>query len=147
MPSYNFATKASPKVQEAFYKESITEGIFSNDYDWTGVATVRIYSVDDLPMQDYDWDKTDGSRFGTLTELGDTVQELTVNRDRSFNGSIDKRNNTSELMIKAAGKVLARQCQIAHDFCELVRRIFCCLEGVTHAPRAVLKTCTQFLER
>ena len=110
MPStYNFATKASPKVAEAFYKESLTEGIFSNDYDWTGVATVRIYSVDDLPMQDYDWDKTDGSRFGTLTELGDTVQELTVNRDRSFNGSIDKRNNTSELMIKAAGKVLARQ--------------------------------------
>ena len=32
-----------------------------------------------------------------------------MNRDRSFNGAIDKRNNTSELMIKAAGKVLARQ--------------------------------------
>ena len=110
MPStYNFATKASPKVQEAFYKESLTEGIFSQEYDWTGVATVRIYSVDDLPMQDYDWDATSGSRFGSLTELGDTIQELTVNQDKSFNGAIDKRNNTSELMIKAAGKVLARQ--------------------------------------
>ena len=107
--TYNFATKASPKVAEAFYKSSITEGIFSQDYDWTGVATVRIYSVDDLPMQDYDWDATSGSRFGTLTELGDTIQELTVNQDKSFNGAIDKRNNTSELMIKAAGKVLARQ--------------------------------------
>lgn len=108
--AFNFATKASPKVAEAFYKESLTEGIFSKDYDWTGVATVRIYSVDDLPMQDYDWDLTDGtSRFGTLTELGDTIQELTVNQDKSFNGAIDKRNNTSELMIKAAGKVLARQ--------------------------------------
>ena len=110
MPTYNFATKASPKVQEAFYRESLTEGIFSQEYDWTGVATVRIYSVDDLPMQDYDWDLVDGtSRFGNLTELGDTVQELTVNQDKSFNGAIDKRNNTSELMIKAAGKVLARQ--------------------------------------
>ena len=109
MPSYNFATKASPKVAEAFFKESITEGIFSRDYDWTGVATVRVYSVDDLEMNDYDWDATSGSRFGTLTELGDTVQELTVNQDKSFNGAIDKRNNTSELMIKAAGKVLARQ--------------------------------------
>lgn len=107
--AFNFATKASPKVAEAFYKESLTEGIFSQDYDWTGVATVRIYSVDDLPMQDYDWDATTGSRFGTLTELGDTVQELTVNQDKSFNGAIDKRNNTSELMIKAAGKVMARQ--------------------------------------
>ena len=65
--TYNFATKASPKVQEAFYKESLTEGIFSQEYDWTGVATVRIYSVDDLPMQDYDWDATSGSRFGSLT--------------------------------------------------------------------------------
>jgi len=107
---WNFATKASPKVAEAFYRESLTEGIFSKDYDWTGVATVRVYSVDNLPMTDYDWDLTDGtSRFGSLTELGDTIQELTVNRDRAFNGAIDKRNNTSELMIKAAGKVLARQ--------------------------------------
>ena len=109
MPTFNFATKASPKVAEAFYKASLTEGIFSQDYDWTGVATVRIYSVDDLPLQDYDWDKVDGSRFGNLTELGDTIQELTVNDDKSFNGSIDKRNNTSELQIKAANKVLARQ--------------------------------------
>jgi len=106
----NFASKASPKVMEAFTKESITEGIFSKDYDWTGVATVRIYSVDTLPMQDYDWDLVDGtSRFGSLTELGDTYQELTVNQDKSFNGAIDKRNNNSTLMIKAAGKVLSRQ--------------------------------------
>ena len=107
--AWNFASKASPKVAEAFYKESLTEGIFSKDYDWTGVATVRIYSVDDLPLQDYDWDLTTGSRFGNLTEIGDTIQELTVNDDKSFNGAIDKRNNTSELMIKAANKVLARQ--------------------------------------
>lgn len=106
---WNFASKASPKVVEAFSKKSITEGIFSQDYDWTGVATVRVYSVDDLPLQDYDWDLTSGSRFGTLTELGDTIQELTVNDDKSFNGAIDKRNNTSELMIKAASKVLARE--------------------------------------
>lgn len=106
----NFASKASPKVLEAFTKESLTEGIFSKDYDWTGVATVRIYSVDTLPMQDYDWDLVDGtSRFGSLTELGDTYQELTVNQDKSFNGAIDKRNNNSTLMIKAAGKVLNRQ--------------------------------------
>lgn len=106
----NFATKASPKVMEAFSRESLTEGIFSKDYDWTGVATVRVYSVDTLPMQDYDWDLVDGtSRFGNLTELGDTYQELTVSQDKSFNGAIDKRNNTSTLMIKAAGKVLSRQ--------------------------------------
>ena len=107
--AWNFADKVSSKVQEAFYLESLTEGIFSQEYDWNGVATVKIYSIDDLPMQDYDWDLTSGSRFGSLTELGDTMQELTVTQDKSFNGAIDKRNNTSELMIKAGNKVIARQ--------------------------------------
>lgn len=105
----NYASKASPKVVEAFYKESVVEGIFNQDYDWTGVATVRVYSVDDLPLQDYNATLTTGSRFGALTELGDTYQEMTVSEDKAFNGAIDKRNNTSTLMIKAAGKVTARQ--------------------------------------
>lgn len=106
----NLATKASPKVVEAFARESATEGIFSQDYDWTGVRTVRVYSVDDLPLNDYNQIAVDGSsRFGSLTELGDTIQELTVNQDKAFNGAIDKGNNTSVLMIKAAGKVLNRQ--------------------------------------
>ena len=105
----NYASKASPKVVEAFSKESVLEGIFNQDYDWTGVATVRVYRVDDLPLQDYNATLTTGSRFGPLTELGDKYQEMTVSEDKSFNGAIDKRNNTSTLMIKAAGKVTARQ--------------------------------------
>ena len=59
---------------------------------------------------DYDRTKTDGSsRFGALTEVGDTYQEMTVSDDKSFNGIIDKGNDTSQLMIKAASKVLKRQ--------------------------------------
>ena len=117
MASYNvgdsvihLAEKASPKVVEAFNKESCTEGLFSKDYEWTGVRTVRVYSVDDLPLQDYNATKVDGtSRFGSLTEVGDTIQEMTVAQDKSFNGIIDKSNNNSTLMIKEAGKVLSRE--------------------------------------
>lgn len=106
----NLATKASPKTVEAFHKTSCTEGIFSHDYDWTGVRTIRVYSVDDLPLQDYSATKVDGtSRFGDITEIGDTIQEMTVSADKSFQGAIDKSNNTSVLMIKAAGKVLSRE--------------------------------------
>lgn len=106
----NLASKASPKVLERFTKESMTEGLFSSEYDWTGVATVRVYSVDTLPLNDYDRTKVDGSsRFGALTEVGDTFQEMTVKDDKSFNGIIDKANNTSQLQIKAAGKILKRQ--------------------------------------
>lgn len=106
----NLAEKASPKVIEAFSRGSCTEGIFSHDYDWTGVRTVKVYSIDDLPLQDYSATAVDGSsRFGSLTEVGDTVQEMTIAQDKAFQGAIDKSNNTSVLMTKAAGKVLSRQ--------------------------------------
>jgi hypothetical protein len=104
----NLAKKASDKVVERFKLESMTEGLFSDRYKWTGVATVQVYSVDNLPLQDYDKTKMSGSRFGELTEVGDTMQEMTVGDDKSFNGSIDKGNNTSQLMIKSASTILKR---------------------------------------
>ena len=105
----NLAKQASDKVAERFKLDSVTEGLFSNRYNWTGVASVQVYSIDNLPLQNYDPTETSGSRFGALTELGDTTQEMTVTDDKSFNGAIDKRNNTSQLMIKSASSVLKRQ--------------------------------------
>lgn len=104
----NMATKASSRVVERFKINSVTEGLSTAKYDWTGVSTVRVYSVDNLPLQDYNYTLTTGSRFGALTEVGDTIQEMTVNDDKAINGSIDKRNNTSTLQIKAAGRILKR---------------------------------------
>lgn len=106
----NLASKASPKVVERFKVGSMTEGLFSTEYDWSGVATVRVYSVDTLPLNDYDKTKVDGtSRFGGLTEVGDTYQEMMVEDDKAFNGIIDKGNNTAQLQIKAASKILKRE--------------------------------------
>ena len=105
----NLAKQASGKVAERFKLDSCTEGLFSSRYNWTGVASVQVYSIDNLPLQNYDATETSNSRFGTLTELGDTVQEMTVTDDKSFNGAIDKRNNTSQLMIKSASSVLKRE--------------------------------------
>lgn len=138
----NLAEKASPKVVEAFSRESCTEGIFSQEYDWTGVRTVKVYSVDDLPLNDYDQVKVDGtSRFGALTELGDTVQELTVNQDKAFNGIIDKANNTSVLMIKAAGKVLNRQMRnVVVPYVDQYRLgVLAAGSGMTHGSGALTK--------
>ena len=105
----NLAKQASGKVAERFKLDSCTEGLFTSRYNWTGVASVQVYSIDNLPLQNYDATETSNSRFGTLTELGDTVQEMTVTDDKSFNGAIDKRNNTSQLMIKSASSVLKRE--------------------------------------
>lgn len=55
-------------------------------------------------------DASDGaSRFGSMEEVGDSVQEMTVQDDKSFFGSIDKRNNTSTLQTKAASRILKRE--------------------------------------
>lgn len=108
--SINLASKASPKVLERFKIKSVVDGLFSSEYDWTGVHTVRVYSVNTLPLQDYDKTKVDGtSRFGALTEVADTYQEMSIEKDKAFNGVIDKGNNTQQLQIKAAGRVLKRQ--------------------------------------
>ena len=104
----NLSKKASDKVCERFRQDSVTEGLFSDTYDWTGVATVQVYTVDNLPLQTYDKLRTSGSRFGTMTEVGDTMQELTVSDDKAFNGSIDRGHNDSQAMIKSASSVLRR---------------------------------------
>lgn len=104
----NLAAKASNKVVERFKIGSVTEGLFTNKYNWTGVATVEVYTIDNLALNDYDKTLTTGSRFGALTEVGDTKQEMTVTDDKSFNGSIDKGNNTAQLMIKSASSILRR---------------------------------------
>ena len=106
----NLTKKASPKVLERFKRGSATEGLFSHDYDWTGVATVQIYSIDNLPLNDYNPERIDGgSRFGNLVNVGDTIQELTVKDNKSFIGAIDETYNTQQLQIKRAGQILKRQ--------------------------------------
>ena len=106
----NLAKKADPKVAERFKIGSCTEGLFSNDYNWTGVRTVQVRSIDNLPLNDYNAQLATGaSRFGDLTEVGDSVQELQVSEDKSFNGVIDKSNNNSVMQTKAASRILKRE--------------------------------------
>jgi N4-gp56 family major capsid protein len=104
----NLASKYSNKVDERFALKSFTENIgLSTDYDWAGVKTITVYSIDNSTMGDYT--RTGTSRYGTTTELGDTKADYTLSKDRSFSTSIDKGNNTEQLMVKSSGKFLSRQ--------------------------------------
>ena len=108
--SINLTKKASPKVLERFKFGSCTEGLFSHAYSWTGVSTVQIYSIDTLPLNDYNPEKVDGgSRFGNLINVGDTIQELTVKDNKSFIGVIEETYNTQQMQIKRAGQIIRRQ--------------------------------------
>lgn len=107
--AHNFESKAAKRLVEAYAKRSITEGVFSNKYDWDGVATIRLRSLPTYQLQQYDWEKVNGSRFGPLVEQEDKVQPLTITQDYAFNIAIDKRNNNSTLQEKAAGVITANQ--------------------------------------
>lgn len=105
----NLATKYSKKVQERFYQESLTSNSFSKELDaeFTGVHGVTFYEVGTATMGDYT--RTGTSRYGTPEELTDTKKEYLMTKDRAFTYTIDRGNHEEQLMIKDAGKSMARQ--------------------------------------
>ena len=105
----NLASKYSPKVDERFASESFTEGIgFNKDYNWDGVATVTVYDIPTVAMNNYS--KSGTSRYGTLNDLEDTKTDYTITRDRSFTYGIDEGDSRSQLDIKKKeGRSLARE--------------------------------------
>ena len=107
MGSINLATKFSPKVAERFSLGSLTDAYAGKEYGFSGVKSIKVYSVDVVDMADYT--RTGSDRFGTLEELGDTVQEMAMTKDRAFTFSIDKGNAVQQFNIKAATKALKRQ--------------------------------------
>jgi N4-gp56 family major capsid protein len=103
----NLASKYSSKVNERFKLKSLTESAVNHDYDWEGVNSITIYSVPTVAMNNYT--KTGATRYGTAAELDNTVQTLTLSRDRSFTFTIDKGNRQDTQGVMEAGKALARQ--------------------------------------
>lgn len=103
----NLAVKYSPKVVERFSRQSLTEDAVNNDFDWEGVVTVNVYSVDTVAMGNYQ--RSGDNRYGLPSELGTTKQTLTLSRDRAFATTIDRRNKDESQGVTDAGKFLARQ--------------------------------------
>ena len=86
----NYAEKYSKTIDERFTQASITERAINKDFDFVGVQTVKVYSVPTVAMGDY---KRQGAqRYGVPEELQNTVQEMTMGRDRAFTFTVDKGN-------------------------------------------------------
>ncbi len=107
MAGINYATEFSPKVAESFKKESLTDSATGKGYSFSGAKTVKIFSVDVAPLNDYQ--RSGMSRYGDPKELGDTVQELTMRDDKSFSMTIDKGNQADQMNIKGAARAMRRE--------------------------------------
>ncbi len=104
----NYAEKYANIIDEKFSEESRTNAAVNKDYDFTGVNKVNVYSIPDVPFQDYDM-TAQTNRYGTPVELGSELQELELTQDKSFTFTIDRRNNTDTQMQISAANALARQ--------------------------------------
>lgn len=103
----NLASKYSDRIAEAFSAASFLKGRTSGDYDWQGVKSVKVYTPTTVSMSDYL--RTGTSRYGTPTEVQDTVQEMILTQDKSFSLTVDKGNNSEQMGVKNAGRILAMQ--------------------------------------
>lgn len=103
----NLADKYSKKLDERFTAQSFTEAWTSKDYDFDGTKSIKVYSVNKVGINDYNRNADGGvDRFGTAKELGDTVQILTMKKDRSGTFLIDAGNKADQLNIKDVNRKL-----------------------------------------
>lgn len=103
----NLANALAPKVAESFKLNSLTDSARGTAFQFTGVRTLRVLSVDTVPLNDYKREGT--ARYGEPVELGDTIQELTMREDKSFSMTIDKGNQSDQMNLKGAAQAMRRQ--------------------------------------
>ena len=107
----NLVTKFQPYVDEMFTTESKKSLLTNNDFTWTGAHTVKVHKVNTVPMNDYDRNGTGGnpSRYGALGDVGNTLEEFTLEKDRSFTFVIDKLDKDETDGVLSGASALARQ--------------------------------------
>lgn len=120
--SINLVTKFIPYVDEIFTTESKKELVTNNDFDWTGAHTVKIHKVNSVAMTDYDsagakvgkkTSTTDEtimwSRYGALQPVENTIEELTLSKDRSFTFAIDTLDTDETGTVLNGAEAMGRQ--------------------------------------
>lgn len=108
MPGVNLASKYSKNVDEKFTRESQASLALNADYEFTGVETVKVFSIPTVPMGDYSRTGS-GNRYGTISNLTRNVQSMTLTKDRSCSFVIDKGDKIQSQMVMDAGRALNRQ--------------------------------------
>lgn len=104
----NLATKYSNQVDEVIRKGTLTDAGVNNNVDFIGAKSVKVYSMETAALNDYN--ANGANRYGTPTELQDTVQEMPMTQAKSFSFTIDKTNAVdSPEGVRDAGKALRRQ--------------------------------------
>lgn len=109
----NLATKFSPKLDERYKHNSITDAWCGNNYEWEGVNSIKVYTINTGKLNDYDVTKT-ANRFGTPHEVEDEVNTYALKKKRSFSETIDVTNTQDQLFLKKASNYLKQMWDYAY---------------------------------
>lgn len=102
-----YAAKYAGKVDERFAIAAKTAQAVNNDYEFTGVDTVKVFTVPTVELGDYSLTGT--NRYGTPAELQNAVQTMLLTQDKAFTFVIDKKSEDDTMGAMEAGKALRRQ--------------------------------------
>lgn len=107
------ATKYLPYVDEIFTTESKKSLVTNTDFSWAGAHTVKVYKVGTASLNDYDRNgaksETQWSRYGKVSDLDATTEELTLKKDRSFTFVVDTLDADETAGALNGASALARQ--------------------------------------
>lgn len=103
----NLATKYSDEIASTFSRGSFIKGKTATTFDLTGVKTLKVYTP--VTVDEVDYVREGANRYGSPTEMQDTVQELTMTQDKAFTLTIDKGNNLDQNLVKRAADMLRLQ--------------------------------------
>lgn len=102
-----YAAKYSGKVDERFSIAAKTAQAVNNDYEFTSVDTVKVYSIPTVELGDYA--TTGANRYGTPAELQNSAQTMLLTQDKAFTFTIDKKSEDDTAGSMEAGRALRRQ--------------------------------------
>lgn len=135
-----YTQKFAEKIDERFSPTTVTHAATNNDYDFVGAKTVKVTSINTVALGDYDRDKG----YGAAKTIDNTVQELTMRKDRSFKIVLDKMDE-EETKIRA-GEVLARQKREVIDPEMEKYRLGIMLDVVTAGANKITGAATKYYE-
>ena len=96
MATYNLATTYEKKLDERFRTKSYTDRFTGHGYDFLGKNAIKLWTVDDITMNDYAPTGTLGSRLGTMQELGDELNTYTLTQFKSIRATYEKSKDMDQ---------------------------------------------------
>jgi len=103
----NLAAKYQKQLDQVYKMKSLAMSGFGAKFDFVGSQTAKVYTLTSTALGDYT--RTGADRYGTPTEVQDTVQDLTITRDRSVAKTIDKGNYLQQNLVKTTGAYIKVQ--------------------------------------